>query len=190
MADAFDTLLPGTPGLVPADLNQSCFCITIDRGNLGRALGVAAGNPGLSDQMAATHPHLFSNLPVFLPGAALEVMQTTVAFNIDRCQRFEQGRGDHGGTETSEAGQQHPPPSPMIRQPAPERGTEEQRQHVNRRQQPGGARDLRRRAVRPQQPLISAGSCGSKIPNPMEIVNTASISTGRMTLTGVVAGPG
>ena len=79
MADAFDTLLPGTPGLVPADLNQSCFCITIDRGNLASALGVAAGNPGLSDQMAATHPHLFSNVPVFLPAAALEAMQTTVA---------------------------------------------------------------------------------------------------------------
>ena len=26
-----DTLLPGTPGLVSADLNQSCFCITIDQ---------------------------------------------------------------------------------------------------------------------------------------------------------------
>ncbi len=79
MPEAFDALLPGTPGLVPADLNQSCFCITIDRGNLATALGVASGNPGLSDQMAATHPHLFSNVPVFLPVAALEAMQNTVA---------------------------------------------------------------------------------------------------------------
>ena len=79
MADAFDTLLPGTEVLVPADLNQSCFCITIDRGNLATALAAASGNSGLSDQMAATHPHLFSNVPVFLPVAALEAMQRTVA---------------------------------------------------------------------------------------------------------------
>ncbi len=74
-----DTLLPGTPGLVPADLNQSCFCITIDQAKLDRALATGSGNPGLSGQMAATHPHLFSNVPVFLPAAALEAMQTTVA---------------------------------------------------------------------------------------------------------------
>ncbi len=78
MADAFDMLLPGTPGLVPADLNQSCFCITIDRGQLAMALGVAAGKPGLYDQMAATHPHLFSNVPVFLPKASLDAMINTV----------------------------------------------------------------------------------------------------------------
>ena len=74
-----DTLLPGTPGLVPADLNQSCFCITIDQGKLGAALATAMGDSDLSGQMAATHPHLFSNVPVFLPTAALETMQTTVA---------------------------------------------------------------------------------------------------------------
>ncbi len=74
-----DTLLPGTPGLVPADLNQSCFCITIDQGKLGRALATASANPGLSGQMAATHPHLFSNVAVFLPAAALEAMLDTVA---------------------------------------------------------------------------------------------------------------
>lgn len=72
-----DTLLPGTPGLVPSDLNQSCFCITIDRAKLDRALAIGSGNPGLSGQMAATHPHLFSNVPVFLPAAALETMQDT-----------------------------------------------------------------------------------------------------------------
>ncbi len=78
MADAFDTLLPGSPGLVPVDLNQSCFCITIDQATLGRALAAASGNPGLSGQMAATHPHLFSNVPVFLPAAALDMMLGTV----------------------------------------------------------------------------------------------------------------
>ncbi len=79
MPDAFDALLPGTPGLVPADLNQDCFCITIDRGKLGAALGVASGQPGLYDQIAATHPHLFSNVPVFLPAASLDAMLDTVA---------------------------------------------------------------------------------------------------------------
>ena len=74
-----DTLLPGNPGLVPADLNQSCFCITIDQAKLGRALATASGNPGLSGQMATTHPHLFSHVPVFLPVTALEAMQNTVA---------------------------------------------------------------------------------------------------------------
>lgn len=73
-----DTLLHGTPGLVPADLNQSCFCITIDQAKLDRALATDSGNPGLSYQMAESHPHLFSNVPVFLPAAALEDMQTTV----------------------------------------------------------------------------------------------------------------
>ena len=46
MPDAFDGLLPGTQGLVPADLNQSCFCITLDRGDLGTALGIALGDAG------------------------------------------------------------------------------------------------------------------------------------------------
>lgn len=73
-----DTLLTGTPGLVPADLNQSCFCITIDQAKLDRARATASGNPGLSFQMAESHPHLFSNVPVFLPAAALEDMQNTV----------------------------------------------------------------------------------------------------------------
>ena len=74
-----DALLPGTPGLVPEDLNQSCFCITIDQGKLSAALATASGEPGLYDQMAATHPHLFSNVPVFLPAASLRAMQSTVA---------------------------------------------------------------------------------------------------------------
>lgn len=73
-----DTLLTGTLGLVPADLNQSCFCITIDQAKLDRARATASGNPGLSFQMAESHPHLFSNVPVFLPAAALEDMQNTV----------------------------------------------------------------------------------------------------------------
>lgn len=78
MPDAFDVLLPDIQGLVPADLNQSCFCITLDRGDLGTALGIASGDVGLSARMAGTHPHLFSNVPVFLPSASLNAMLDTV----------------------------------------------------------------------------------------------------------------
>ena len=74
-----DTLRPGIPGLVSADLNQSCFCITIDQAKLDRALVTGSGNPGMIGQMAATHPHLFSNVPVFLPAAAMDAMVDCVA---------------------------------------------------------------------------------------------------------------
>ena len=74
-----DTPFPGTPGLVSTDLNQSCFCITIDPNKLGAALAVASGKPGLYDQIAATHPHLFSNVPVLLPLASLDAMLDCVA---------------------------------------------------------------------------------------------------------------
>ena len=46
---------------------------------LPEATPAASANQGLFSQMAATHPHLFSNVLVFLPAAALEAMQTTVA---------------------------------------------------------------------------------------------------------------
>ena len=40
-----NTLLPGTSGLAPVDLNQSCFCITIDQGKLDRAIATASEPP-------------------------------------------------------------------------------------------------------------------------------------------------
>ena len=68
-----------TSGFAPEHLNQSCFCITLDRNELGRALDTAASEPGFHDRIAANQPHLFSNVPVFLPARALMAMQDIVA---------------------------------------------------------------------------------------------------------------
>lgn len=54
----------------PDQLNQSCFCITLDRRELAQALDTASGEPGFQDRIAANQPHLFSNVPVFLPAGA------------------------------------------------------------------------------------------------------------------------
>ncbi|AKI03510.1 protein of unknown function (DUF407) (plasmid) [Hoeflea sp. IMCC20628] len=59
-------------------LNQSCFCITLDRDELGQALETTSGEPGFQDRIAANQPHLFSNVPVFLPATALAVMQDII----------------------------------------------------------------------------------------------------------------
>ncbi len=63
----------------PEQLNQSCFCISLDRGELAQALDAASGEPGFQDRIAANQPHLFSNVPVFLPAAALHAMQDVIA---------------------------------------------------------------------------------------------------------------
>ncbi len=62
----------------PDLLNQSCFCITLDRDELAQALETASGEPGFQDRIAANQPHLFSNVPVFLPATALGLMQDIV----------------------------------------------------------------------------------------------------------------
>ncbi len=62
----------------PEQLNQTCFCITLDKRDLAQALDTASGEPGLQDRIAASHPHLFSNVPVFLPATALQAMTDTV----------------------------------------------------------------------------------------------------------------
>ena len=67
----------------PEQLNQNCFCITLDQRDLAQALDTASGEPGLHDRIAASHPHLFSNVPVFLPATALRAM-------IDAVEAIEQ----------------------------------------------------------------------------------------------------
>ena len=62
----------------PEQLNQNCFCITLDQGELAQALDLASGEMGLHDRIAASHPHLFSNVPVFLPATALLAMTDAV----------------------------------------------------------------------------------------------------------------
>jgi hypothetical protein len=47
-------------------LNQQCFCITLDRDALYKALEREVGDPGFSATFMKTRPHLFSNAPVFL----------------------------------------------------------------------------------------------------------------------------
>lgn len=59
-------------------LNQNCFCVTLDRGKLGRSLDEEAGETGFSERLAAERPHLFSNLPVFLPQASMDQMSSIV----------------------------------------------------------------------------------------------------------------
>ncbi len=61
------------------DLNQTCLCITLDQGDLARALEAASGDVGFHDRIAANQPNLFSNVPVFLPAATLAQMQQVVA---------------------------------------------------------------------------------------------------------------
>ena len=76
MTDFFDP----HPVSVPLDkrLNQGCFCITLDRNELGHSLDKEAGESGFFKHLIADRPHLFSNLPVFLPEAALVEMSAIV----------------------------------------------------------------------------------------------------------------
>ncbi len=55
-------------------LNQSCFCITLDRNALCRALERESEDPAFCTAFIQTKPHLFSNVPVFLPSEAIAQM--------------------------------------------------------------------------------------------------------------------
>ena len=72
--------LDARPVSIPLDkrLNQGCFCITLDRNELGHSLDREAGEPGFFEHLIADRPHLFSNLPVFLPQVALVEMSAIV----------------------------------------------------------------------------------------------------------------
>ena len=78
MTDAVQPESFGRSEFAPEHLNQSCFCITLDRDELAQSLDTAAGDPGFQDRIAANQPHLFSNVPVFLPANALNAMQEIV----------------------------------------------------------------------------------------------------------------
>jgi hypothetical protein len=47
-------------------LNQECFCVTLDRDALYRALEREVGDPDFGATFIKTRPYLFSNAPVFL----------------------------------------------------------------------------------------------------------------------------
>ena len=78
MSDAPKPACCTQEGSDPEQFNQTCFCITLDQRDLAQALDAASGEPGLHDRIAASHPHLFSNVPVFLPAMALQAMAETV----------------------------------------------------------------------------------------------------------------
>ncbi|MFN3627845.1 MAG: hypothetical protein ACK4S3_08205 [Parvibaculum sp.] len=84
-----DTTLPDRPGSpcttsgtspdLAQELNRSCFCISLDRHAMATAMRNASGDEAFFVNHIETRPHLFSNLPVFLPRGDLDSMLTTVA---------------------------------------------------------------------------------------------------------------
>lgn len=88
-------------------LNQSCFCITLDRDALCRALERESEDPAFCTSFIQTKPHLFSNVPVFLPSEAIAEMGKIVAAieDVTRMPAYQRtvlswapeiGREDHG----------------------------------------------------------------------------------------------
>lgn len=58
-------------------LNRDCFCVTLDREALCRALAAEAGDARFCDTYLDARPHLFSSAPVFLARADLARMLAT-----------------------------------------------------------------------------------------------------------------
>jgi len=59
-------------------LNQNCFCITLDRGALCEALEHEANDPAFCETFIRPKAHLFSSVPVFLSAAEVAEMQKVV----------------------------------------------------------------------------------------------------------------
>jgi len=59
-------------------LNQGCFCITLDRSALRQALDAEVGAEGFADELASSHPSLFSNIPVFVSLRTMTAMVQVV----------------------------------------------------------------------------------------------------------------
>ncbi|WP_054005283.1 ATP-grasp domain-containing protein [Cypionkella psychrotolerans] len=78
MTDAVQTEACAPSEFAPEHLNQTCYCITLDQSELALALDAASGEPGFQARIAVNQPHLFSNVPVFLPASTLLAMQDIV----------------------------------------------------------------------------------------------------------------
>ena len=63
---------------VAEQLNLGCFCISLDRKELEEALDRAVRIEGFAERLSASHPTLFSNVPVFVPSATLGKMMLIV----------------------------------------------------------------------------------------------------------------
>ena len=72
-----DGLLAATEA-VAEQLNLGCFCISLDRKELGKALDRAVRIEGFAQRLSASHPTLSSNVPVFVPSATLGKMMLIV----------------------------------------------------------------------------------------------------------------
>ena len=59
-------------------LNQGCFCITLDRSALGKALEREVDDPDFATAFVKTRPHLFSSSPVFLAQSEIGSMLRVV----------------------------------------------------------------------------------------------------------------
>ena len=63
---------------IPERLNRECFCVTLDRDELYRAIGDATADPEFCATFAPSRPHLFSNTVVFLSEGDISRMLRTV----------------------------------------------------------------------------------------------------------------
>lgn len=63
---------------IPERLNRECFCITLDRKELCRAIGNATADPEFCANFVGARPHLFSNTVVFLSERDIARMLHTV----------------------------------------------------------------------------------------------------------------
>ena len=79
MTDAVPPVACDMSEFASDQLNQTCFCITIDQSELAQALDRASGEVGFQARIALNQPFLFSNVPVFLPASTLHAMQGIVA---------------------------------------------------------------------------------------------------------------
>ena len=71
--------LPSVPAPAAiAQPNSACFCFSLDRGALQRALDSELGQPRLSELVAERCPYLFAAQPVFVPAPQLQRMAQVV----------------------------------------------------------------------------------------------------------------
>mgnify|MGYP007026942661 CR=1 FL=1 len=67
------------PSIGALRANAACFCITLDREELAQKLDAETGSKGFGIRLAASHPYLFANSPVFLATETMIAMKTVVA---------------------------------------------------------------------------------------------------------------